>query len=496
MSGPYQSRLFNFLNRQAIAVNDRLGKTVRHLKVAASWGVQVLLYPFYLLVQTARWAEFQLENKFEEIKYQLPINNQESLTETESITTDEVISNVLAKVQSSLDGFIIKSFKDTNNNSLVKTEQNQTVSLVQNVPKIEAIACLLEHKSLVLVAKNNEIIDILTSEQQSKLAQLISWQITKYGIYSRNKIKKSRSSLPLITINNSHIIAPIRWFWQVMGWMQVSDVARGINLFGELRYSSYSENSLNLSRPTPKIINKLDGKIAYLERQQDRETGQLVNKNHQLIVNQEDNPFQIQVLILAAIDYFFGQKNTNKNSLKTELNQNQLTESNSELEENESDPWLSWSDLAKQKNEAIVTEIEEEKPLNLLTGKVLPQSKNNPWNGLTNLIKLFSGQTKLEKQTDETVSQMTSQNTENKKTKKSLVLSTFNNNNNHKLAKFADYDNRSSNNLEAKPEWIETDAKPIGYVKNPLEIVLQWLDKIILWVEEMVMYIVSLIEKK
>jgi hypothetical protein len=51
--GRYQSRLFNFLNRQSRRLTDQCDRAVRHLKVAAVWGAQILLYPMYLLVQTS-----------------------------------------------------------------------------------------------------------------------------------------------------------------------------------------------------------------------------------------------------------------------------------------------------------------------------------------------------------------------------------------------------------------------------------------------------------
>ena len=53
--GPYKSRLFTNLNRQSQRLRDRLGETVRHLRVAAEWGVQALIYPFYWLLHPEKW---------------------------------------------------------------------------------------------------------------------------------------------------------------------------------------------------------------------------------------------------------------------------------------------------------------------------------------------------------------------------------------------------------------------------------------------------------
>jgi hypothetical protein len=38
--------------------------------------------------------------------------------------------------------------------------------------------------------------------------------------------------------------------------------------------------------------------------------------------------------------------------------------------------------------------------------------------------------------------------------------------------------------LEAAPEWIETEARVMGYHKHPLEQILESLDIFVLWLEE------------
>jgi hypothetical protein len=38
--------------------------------------------------------------------------------------------------------------------------------------------------------------------------------------------------------------------------------------------------------------------------------------------------------------------------------------------------------------------------------------------------------------------------------------------------------------MQPTPDWIETNATVMGYVKHPLEQLLQWLDRAMLWLEE------------
>jgi len=52
-NSPYRSRLFNFLNRQSLRLTTQTNRVLRNVKVAAVWGVQILLYPFYLLTQAS-----------------------------------------------------------------------------------------------------------------------------------------------------------------------------------------------------------------------------------------------------------------------------------------------------------------------------------------------------------------------------------------------------------------------------------------------------------
>jgi hypothetical protein len=43
---------------------------------------------------------------------------------------------------------------------------------------------------------------------------------------------------------------------------------------------------------------------------------------------------------------------------------------------------------------------------------------------------------------------------------------------------------RKTAQVEAKPDWIETQAQTIGYEKHPLEQILEWLDQAMLWLED------------
>ena len=41
-----------------------------------------------------------------------------------------------------------------------------------------------------------------------------------------------------------------------------------------------------------------------------------------------------------------------------------------------------------------------------------------------------------------------------------------------------------NSSVQSTPDWIETPATLMGYVKHPLEQILAWLDRAMLWFEE------------
>src|ERR671932_1891398 len=98
-SGRYQSRFFNFLNRQSVRLSGRVDRAVRQIKVAATWGVQILLYPAYLLTQVSLSAGRQLSSQAEAGWPKLKeITHKEQEHEETPYEADTPIQRVLSEV--------------------------------------------------------------------------------------------------------------------------------------------------------------------------------------------------------------------------------------------------------------------------------------------------------------------------------------------------------------------------------------------------------------
>lgn len=386
-SGRYQSRLFNFLNRQALRLTTQCDRAVRQLKVAAVWGVQIVLYPVYLLVQTGLSAGRQLSNsaqagwpqlkEFTNKGYQktLPAADtpiQQVLNEVNTLPLPKVQDIVhVQESQLSTQVFcppgemVIASQPD-----LSKTAQESKGECCV----IQGVATLLATRNLVLVTVENQILDILTPQQQKKLSAKISWEVADLLRHRRlaHSLEQKQATRRLDTLDQPQVFLPVRLFWYVMAWVQTSPVAIAANLFQESTLVGHlaPQQSQILSpthepRPrrqlpasndqitpqgapqsaiggasTLRAIAFLDRTVAELESHQlvpasevvvalrESATRTLRERTQQLLQPlkskfmtpgrsaasleaSQSNEFRIQALIYAAVDYFFGRRRSN-----------------------------------------------------------------------------------------------------------------------------------------------------------------------------------------
>jgi hypothetical protein len=396
------------------------------LKVAAVWGAQILLYPVYMLVQAGLSVGRQLSSAAQAGLPQLNTSNQSQQHETPP-TADTPIQRVLSVVQGlefqvdklsealKVGGLKVETLED---NRLVFTASNVELSKLQpstpsnlqpstpsnlqpstpsnlqpSTPSnlqpatptdlskaaqelsderwvIQGVASLLATRTLVLVTVQNQILDILTPQQQQKLSSRISWEVADL-LRQRRLAQASEHQIQrrLATLDQHPVWLPARLFWQVMEWVQTSPVAIAANLFQEstlvyrpelevsrLRLQPSNLQPPNLQPPnlqalTPiqRVLAFLDNTVAELESNQlipgsevvlalrdslrerfASQVAQPLQERTQKRLQQlpttsvtsespdaspetsQTNTFGIQALIYAAIDYFFGRGSSNQ----------------------------------------------------------------------------------------------------------------------------------------------------------------------------------------
>ena len=399
-TGRYQSRLFNFLNRQSIRLTDQFNRTVRHLKVAATWGTQILLYPVYLLVQAGLSAGRQLSSAAQTGSTPLKAFSHSQPQET-APTVDTPIQRVLEEVRilelpiarlkeelnvEKLEGWNVQDNLLTCQSATqthlqpsklppeTPTHLNPTEQELSNEHcLVRGVATLLTTRTLVLVTVQNQVLDILTPEQQQKLSARIIWEVSDF-LHQRRLVQVSeRQVVPhrLANLDGPRVFLPVRLFWQLMAWVQTSPVAIAANLFQEStlvhhkpmnggtldswniqnNLLTYQPTTLQPSNPLQEVLALLDHTAAELESHQlvpgteevvvlyERATKALRDRTQKLrqhlqplfvtperpgdsLEASQTHTFGIQALIYAAINYFFGRHASNLPDINS---QEQLT---------------------------------------------------------------------------------------------------------------------------------------------------------------------------
>jgi hypothetical protein len=269
--GPYQSKLLKFISKQSRQVADTCDRTWREIKVTALNATQILLYPAYLLVQGSRMLARQLRESTQKVDLpelsEFVSGENQNLSEVE-IGSESAIGEILhlaenlvlpsqTSTSSGSFSFVINSanvaadiplqpeiqFNGKPANAqkssvlveaqLAKT-QISSVSEISNKPEVQGIATFITARTLVLVGTENQILDILTPEQQELLEGRIIWEVANSGPERRQIAEKElKFNLGLESAAEKSKHSPVRRFWQLMAWIQKSPIALKRNQFGE-----------------------------------------------------------------------------------------------------------------------------------------------------------------------------------------------------------------------------------------------------------------------
>lgn len=463
-SGRYQSRFFRFLAKHSQKLADNCDRALRHLKFASAGAVQFLLYPIYLLLQTTRFASRQLHQATQRFLPQLPdtVNEQPehppaaktTLQRLLSVTQNLSAARQAAKAEKaaaanvvSVPAVAVIDRSDTATHPLNSADRPAELPQA-TVPETSANP------------SNRAAIEALTDRLTNHLSVILDETAQPETLPPQPPPTDSafNPALAPLAVQN-HLLPPLRYFWQLMAWVQTSPIALKANLFGETAVVKVNPEPAidppanppinNPSLPTHHPLTLLDHVIAELEeflpgvadytpnlappnqgrlQTQGSQTASYLNFSNspkEQVTNSTSESYRdrIQALIQAAINYFFGNEASFRSqdptpsfpkSDRPELRAQESLESEAEVNPSEERPWLT---------------------LHQLFGEpTLPPAT-------------ASGETAI-----------TPQATQNQPT-------------------------------TTQPDYLETQATSSGYVQHPLEIILSWLDRAMLWIEELVLQI-------
>lgn len=551
-SGRYQSRLFNFVHQQSRRVTEQWEHTYRHLQVATKWGVEVLLYPVYLLFQSSESFGKTLHTKEPQTRLKLQPNDPNFQPEMPNV--DSAIQYVLEAVNYlsfdepvSTPSKISKPFNPLaylrvfrlklgdNNANLTQSSNitdNQVESLKpshlenplqQHLPIVCGIATNLINRNLVLVTADNEILDILTPQQQAKLEDRIINEVANYWQSflrdaARNPtLKQATHSVPLAQ--------PLQKLERrLIEAKKETDLLPQIDRLLAKLTDGNTANIPVLAEGKPKDLLNTDRLLAFLDiavaklesnalvpvQERSQEIVQVAQTQLNIFLygkeqlagkgeiattadGLETHTVNLEALIEAALNYFFGVGNrktlestTNDRRLPGKLlpsNSRKALSKNPQLENQDlTDDWLRWSDLFGD------TETVVEKPVPLSQRKTsgLESSLSAAHFSQNNLsVKQPQVKSGLVQRKQSTSNLASSQKTSAKVASAKQTQTRISQpKNESRKGEILQQDFQQSSQVEAQPDWIETKATSTGYEKHPLEQLLQWLDDVMLWLEE------------
>ena len=456
--GRYQSRLFNFVHRQSRRLTEQFEQTWRQVQVVTKWGVGLIIFPIYKILHSVENSGKQLQGNS-----QSAIRNPQLTLSGSQLASDELTQQVIQAIEHA------------------------------SSKGIRGVASQLSNRSLVLVTAENEIQDILTSEQQEFLQGKIIAEIDSYQReLSEAKVKnKTQINAEIDRILNKLVgenpeetstLVPVSNFEEAES--KPSPLTSGKLTSGVLTVLDNVIAGLESNGLTPvfkrgvELVKKTRTQLNIFVYGKDSEVineGQIVPTN-----DLETSRNKIRNIIWSALDYFFSD-NRNQLEFSTRVQGKRLPPRRQKLspspEEKENDEaennWLSMKDLFGE------GEVKD-KSLPPATRKYSPQEMLRSYN---QFVQAQSGGelVKPQKVTSEiSRSQTTSGELARKQEKKSGLTKV---------------ERSQSSQMEAKPDWIETDAEPVGYDKHLVEIALEWFDGLMVWLEELAVKIFRLLQQ-
>lgn len=532
-SGRYRSRLFSLLSNQSLRLKDHVGRGWRQAKVTATWGAQILLYPIYALFQSTRMINRQFQQA---ARRSLPrlwaarqtiekvVHPNRSLALPKADTpVQRVLQTVKAMVlpdaperislKANLDSKLLLdtnllrvprlfldpkqagnessggklaavsqpgslAFTPPESNPLVQGASDHLSQISSDSPlEIQGIASLIKTQSLVLVTLHNHILDVLSLDQQHYLHQQIARELADYWRYHR-VLKAAQRPLPPFLPplpTRPQALPPVRLFHQLMGWMQQGPVAIATNLFQESTLALYRD-----------AILQARAEIVWGARHQ------LGNQNADSTLLLESsptptldalNPSQDTASSTAAILAHWNRQQLVAIA-QAKLDAMALPANSPPVEKTVPPTPIPASnltpDLLLQNRSASLQPSFQKRLMRLFApksrgGAITPaapsplvvQSKSSPGSldvttPRPKAVQSTSGVTSVEQSESGATALATA------------AMAT--------LTRPGDPTSQAV--TRSQDSWIETEATVVGYVKHPLERVLEWLDRGMLWLED------------
>lgn len=555
-SGPYKSKLFNFVANKYRQVADKFEQALNQVKYTAVTTAQIIVYPIYVAVQTARLGVKRLQQQADKF---LPQTNEfvnEEIEETSKIKGpqgDGPVRKVLDVAAELVNDGPIKEEGPEKAKERARREEeiaarsrNKYIrsrfwevkmrradnhrgmkSDAKTAPYtiIVGIACSLDNRNLVLVTTGNRVLDVLSEERQLQLNRRILLEILRYQRDHRLREQLEEKSQPRELAPCAQIAyqeaGPAQLWWQMLAWIETSNIAVKANLFDESTLAQLQEGK---GTGTSLVIFKANKEMEELSKELGLDGGiprlqPLAGLSHNSLLLFLDAAIAAlekgeiaEVLETTAKTvssvgqeyYSKSEKLLPQNKVPTEslwqsfVNQyvypmaplfglGALVPSQEEDDDLEYLEKLAAVKFASEGPKA--TELELEKPS--VGAKAAPKQGPGAEYAAPAASKKSAVAEKKEPKKSAQSSRWPLTEAVNFWASVSLSLPTSNSGNlksvanaNLQMVSISEEQEQQRDGLKHAPDFLEADSVSVGYVKHPLEQLLEWLDFVMLRLEQ------------
>ncbi len=222
--GVYSSRLFGFIHRQAYRLREGVGLGLRQVKVSVQWTGQILLSPL-------RWFERFKQDPNRQISGQEKLQELAPTLTKPRIEVEKILAEVVAAGYGELqmpvrEDWSVVDAKDWDTTLLGESQlalRGEAAPPQRTKPVIRGLASLLADRSLVLVDRYNQILDVLSPSQQLHLQRQIDPVLAQqWSINQANQPELSAEDSALLNPAPSQLSLPPSppTAWQKVGnWL-------------------------------------------------------------------------------------------------------------------------------------------------------------------------------------------------------------------------------------------------------------------------------------
>jgi hypothetical protein len=222
--GVYRSRLFGFIHRQAYRLREGVGLGLRQVKVSVQWTGQILLSPL-------RWFDRFKQDPNRQIAGQEKLKELPPRLTKPRIAVELILAEVAAAGYGELqmpvrEDWSVVDAKDWDTTLLGENQlalRGEAAPPQRLKPVIRGLASLLADRSLVLVDRYNQILDVLSPSQQLHLQRQIDPVLAQqWSIDQSNRPELSAEDSGLLNSASSQLSLPPSppTAWQKVGnWL-------------------------------------------------------------------------------------------------------------------------------------------------------------------------------------------------------------------------------------------------------------------------------------